>query len=260
MPRTTTRSAELERVLRFLRRSAELMAEELVLIDVGVVLSTPTLPTWWHVNHVRIRQPVEFEQALALADEHLSALPFRHIVIEDDATGARLEQLFRAAGWKLERDLLMVVSGDLDRSPDPIAVIEPDEEQVVAAVRRWHLEEKPDASARELSQLERYARLEAHSLHEHQLGVESEDGKLAAITKLRWEGPIAQVEDVYTVPEARRRGYARALVSAALELAQERGQELTFIVADDEGWPKHLYRRMGFEPVGRMRSFHRDVG
>jgi GNAT superfamily N-acetyltransferase len=257
---SVTKSAELERVLQFIRRNAELMADEVRLIDAGVVLTTPTLATWWDLNHIRIRRPVEFEEALALADEYLGALPFRHLVIEDDATGTRLEPPFLDAGWKIGRDLLMVLSGVPDRAPDPIPVIEPDEDQVVALMCRWHLDEVPHASPRELSQLERYARLEARSMHEHQLGVEGKHGDLAAITKLRWEGPIAQVEDVYTVAEARGRGYARALLSRAVALANDGGHELTFIVADDDGWPKRLYERMGFEPVGRMRTFHLDVG
>jgi hypothetical protein len=33
--------------------------------------------------------------------------------------------------------------------------------------------------------------------------------------------------------------------------------ELLFIVADDNDWPKDLYARLGFEPVGRTRAFHR---
>jgi hypothetical protein len=32
-----------------------------------------------------------------------------------------------------------------------------------------------------------------------------------------------------------------------------------FIVADDDGWPKQLYARLGFDPIGRMGMFHRDV-
>ena len=65
------------------------------------------------------------------------------------------------------------------------------------------------------------------------------------------DGTVAQVEDVYTVPEERSRGYARRLVTKAAEVARADGHELVFIVADADDWPQRLYRQIGFEPIGR---------
>jgi predicted GNAT family acetyltransferase len=87
--------------------------------------------------------------------------------------------------------------------------------------------------------------------------VTGEHGSLAAITVLYSDGSVAQVEDVYTVPEERNRGHARALVTKAVEVARAVGYELVFIVADADDWPRHLYRRIGFEPVGRTWALHR---
>ena len=70
------------------------------------------------------------------------------------------------------------------------------------------------------------------------------------------DGTTAEVENVYTAPEERGRGFARALVSRAVQLGVDGGHELTFIVADDFDWPKRLYARLGFEPAGRTWSFH----
>jgi predicted GNAT family acetyltransferase len=61
---------------------------------------------------------------------------------------------------------------------------------------------------------------------------------------------------VYTIPQARGRGYARALVSHAAAEAWKAEHELSFIVADDNNWPKQLYRRIGFEPLGRTWLLH----
>jgi ribosomal protein S18 acetylase RimI-like enzyme len=68
---------------------------------------------------------------------------------------------------------------------------------------------------------------------------------------------IVQVEDVYTAPEHRGRGFARALLTRAVELAQAADPELTFIVADDGDWPKRLYAKIGFVPAGREWLFTR---
>jgi GNAT superfamily N-acetyltransferase len=64
---------------------------------------------------------------------------------------------------------------------------------------------------------------------------------------------------VFTLPDWRNRGCARRLITRAIALARQAGHERVFIVADDEGWPKHLYSRLGFDPIGRMGMFHRDV-
>jgi predicted GNAT family acetyltransferase len=71
------------------------------------------------------------------------------------------------------------------------------------------------------------------------------------------DGTVAQVEDVYTVPEERNRGHARKLVTKATEVARASGHELVFIVADADDWPQHLYRRIGFAPIGRTWALHR---
>ena len=112
-------------------------------------------------------------------------------------------------------------------------------------------------SAQEERELARCWELEWRARTARLLGIRGRSGGLAAIALLYSDGVIAQVEDVYTVPEERGRGFARALVTRAVRLAREGGHELTFIVADDRGWPKHLYERLGFDAVGRSWSFHR---
>jgi ribosomal protein S18 acetylase RimI-like enzyme len=79
------------------------------------------------------------------------------------------------------------------------------------------------------------------------------------MTKLRTEGNVAQIEDVYTVPEARGRGHARALVTHAVAVAKADAPELIFIMADDDDWPKELYARIGFERTGRLLQFHKEL-
>jgi GNAT superfamily N-acetyltransferase len=55
---------------------------------------------------------------------------------------------------------------------------------------------------------------------------------------------------VYTEPEARRRGLARAIVDACVSRAQEVGCTRACLHASDEGRP--LYEGMGFEPTAEM--------
>jgi predicted GNAT family acetyltransferase len=71
------------------------------------------------------------------------------------------------------------------------------------------------------------------------------------------DGRIAQIEDVATLPEHRRRGYASAVVLRVVEEALATGHDLVFLTALDDDWPKELYARLGFEEIGRSWSFLR---
>ena len=55
---------------------------------------------------------------------------------------------------------------------------------------------------------------------ERSFGVLDDSGAPVALTKLRSREVLAWVEDVYTVPEARNRGFARTLVTYATGLAR----------------------------------------
>jgi GNAT superfamily N-acetyltransferase len=68
---------------------------------------------------------------------------------------------------------------------------------------------------------------------------------------------VAQIEDVNTLEEYRGRGLARAFVLRAAREAERAGADLTFLVADDRDWPKELYGKLGFDPVGRFWQFTR---
>lgn len=247
----------LERVQSFLRAGLVKIADVARPIADGVVLSTPSLSAVWPVNQLRVTGPIGFEALVALADEQLAGFDYLHIVIEDQRSGAALEREFASAGWRVERELLMVLNGAPDRAPDTSVVGDAGEEETFEVMVRWHAEGW-SATADELAQLVEFGRREARAHGDRLLGVRSSDGRLLAITKLRSHHGTAQIEDVYTVPEARGRGYARALVSRAAELARDAGNDLIFIEADDNDWPKQLYARLGFQPVGRIWQFHRS--
>jgi ribosomal protein S18 acetylase RimI-like enzyme len=151
----------------------------------------------------------------------------------------------------------------LRSSPDRLvateAVIEGGEEETLDLMNRWTREDPSlDFTPLALEQLREANRLSWRARNAMRLGIREDDGRLAGITMLYSDGRVAQVEDVYVIPEARGRGYGRMLVTRAVELARQGGHELTFIVADDNDWPKQIYRKLGFEPVGRSWLAHRE--
>ena len=252
-------SDDRERAFEFQRTTHRLLADEVIALPQGRLLRTPSLPAIWMSNQVWLGQPIEFDEAVELADRHLAGVPFLHLTVEDQETGPLLEAPFKAAGWKVECDVTMVLRREPDREVDTSQVGEAPRAEVVELMTRWRREGPPrEEGADEERQVMELWQREWGARNARLLGVPGRSGALAAIAALYSDGSTAQVEDVYTVPEERGRGFARMLVSRAIELAGEGGHEFTFIVGDDRNWPKELYARLGFEPVGRLWSFHRN--
>ena len=83
------------------------------------------------------------------------------------------------------------------------------------------------------------------------------DGVIASYCELYSHGGVGQIEAVGTLDEFRNRGLARATVSRALAASREAGNDLTFLMAREDDWPKELYRKLGFDEVGRAYEFVR---
>jgi GNAT superfamily N-acetyltransferase len=248
----------LEQVLGHLGRTLRSLADETRSVGPGWILRTRSLSHVWALNQLRITAPVEFAEVVALAEQYQGDLPYRHIVSEVQPAPFQLAGPFVAAGWRVDREVLMALSAKPGRDVDSTSVIELSEAQALGLMRRWIIEDFP-AITSGLEELEEYARREGRLWSEQCFGILDRDGAAVAVAKLRSDGSTAWVEDVYTAPEARGRGYARTLVTYATGLARSTERDLTFIVADDNDWPKHLYASIGFRPLGTISTFHRDV-
>ena len=260
VPGPPSSQAQLSAVLHFIRETNLLLPTEVREIPEGWVVRSANWPAVWMLNHVRVTSEVTYEHATELCRRHLADANFDHLFVEHQGSGPALAERFRQEGWEVDVELNSVLTGEADRRVDTRAVIEPGEDQALALMERWMADDETlKLSPEELRQLVDVNRQVWRQRRARRLGIRGPDGKLAGITMLFSDGRIGQVEDVYVVPEARGKGHGRALVTRATELAREAGHELTFIVADDNGWPKQLYRKLGFEPVGRSWLFHRNL-
>jgi predicted GNAT family acetyltransferase len=78
-----------------------------------------------------------------------------------------------------------------------------------------------------------------------------DSGEIAATCELYSDGSTAQIEAVITLEQHRNKGLGSAVVLAALDVAQSEGHDFVFLIADDDDWPKELYAKLGFDPIGR---------
>ena len=106
-----------------MRRTVALVADEVQPIDAGWAVRTPSLPDVWSLNHIRVAAPIEFADAVEVADQRFDALPYRHIVVDHDAASAHPDTRFAAVGWKLEREVVMALARAPEQQPsaNPLA-------------------------------------------------------------------------------------------------------------------------------------------
>lgn len=243
--------------LAFERRHTGRAAAETVEHPLGVAFSEPALPDAHMLNVLWVTAPQADAAAVLAAAEHLQGtLAHRKAFVVDEALGRALAPGIRAAGWSAEREVVMALRRPRDRPPDAGPAAEADEATMLAAEAATDREAIYGGDAEVVRQVAG-ARAALRAAASGRGFVATVDGAPAAHATLFSDGPIAQVEAVMTLEAHRRRGLARAVVSAAVDAALVAGPELVFLVADADDFPRELYAKLGFDPVGELWAFTR---
>jgi GNAT superfamily N-acetyltransferase len=190
------------------------------------------------------------------ADRVLGERGYRHrmVLVQSEEDGQRIAAAFEHSGYRSERLLMMALRRSPDRGPSLPVVEVPFAEarSLILEVYRRGGDLMPNV-------VERFT--DQHGKYERVLGtrffVVSIAGQLAGVAELWTDGADALVEHVDTLAEFRGRGVARSVVLRAASEGRAAGAERVFIAADDDDWPKKLYARLGFDPVGRGWEFTR---
>jgi ribosomal protein S18 acetylase RimI-like enzyme len=248
---------ELERANAFEESLRERAADEVIPLPFGSAILTPSLPSVWDLNLLRVdRAGITAEGLAAEADRIMgeAGLAHRRVVTLDKSLAPGIEAL----GWEPGRFLFMLYRGGGERTGD-VALVEEVEHDVLLPIREAMVREAPWADDEETVNqiLAAQARGAAAGRSRHFAVVV--EGKVASAADLFSDGRTAQVEDVVTQPERRGRGYASAVVLHAVGEARREGHDFVFLVADAEDWPKELYARLGFEAIGHKWTFLRKV-
>jgi ribosomal protein S18 acetylase RimI-like enzyme len=177
------------------------------------------------------------------------------IMVRDQRTGERLVPGFEQLGWQLHRGLVMAHRRPPERTADTGLVQEVDEAALRPA-RRTQLAGEPWATPALVEQL-LAAKLAIAQVVVARFFAVLVDGQVVSYVDLYCDGRTAQIEDLATLGQHRGRGYASALVLHTLQEARRAGCDLVFLVADAQDWPKALYRRLGFDELGRYVKFIR---
>jgi ribosomal protein S18 acetylase RimI-like enzyme len=225
----------------------------------GTAVFDGRLPRRWDSNYLLVEHvPDEIgAEELAAEAERLqgaAGLAHRKLELRDEEVGARLEPQFRALGWTVNRHLLMALHRRPDRSPDPSLVHEVDAAALRDVRARQMQSYEWGADPEVVEQLYASKTFLAQVVDTRFFAVLL-DGRPVSWTDLYLADGTGQIEDVGTLQEHRGHGYASAVVLHAAAVARHAGADFVFLVADDQDWPKELYRKLGFDGLGRVYEF-----
>jgi len=251
--------SELERAVSFDEALRERCAERIVPFRFGRALFNDTLPLVWDLNVLRVDKPAgATAEALAAEAERLhgdAGHGHRRVAVNDERAGNELADPFRALGWRVDRFVVMGWRGTGERVAGETTPVEEVDAAALRPLREAIVSAEPWAKSEEVTRMvvdsaQLFGRV-GSARHFAVLANE----EVASAADLYSDGRTAQVEDVATSPAHRGRGYASAVVLRAVEEALATGHDFVFLVADAEDWPKELYVRLGFGPLGHTWTF-----
>jgi ribosomal protein S18 acetylase RimI-like enzyme len=248
---------ELAQALAFIRGIQDRDPTESKAFAVGVAFQRPDLPLIRDLNFVRVEELPQDASAARLAADadllHADGVSHRKIVVHGEQSAARLAPGFRELGWRVDRNLVMALH-ELRPPERAHDVVEVERASIKASERAFLLGEDQTTSDDEIEQI-----LAISTFTEQAVKVRAfaalEAGSATSWCELYSDGITAQIESVSTLRAERGRGLASAVVATAALAALEAGHDLVFLVVNEDEGPVDLYRRLGFEGIGREIVF-----
>ena len=252
-----TLHTELDRIRRFLRTHQEKSTTRTRTWRWGSAQFHEALPLVYDLNFMRLEHPDDDATVEALvreADRVMGAMGHRQITIEDEELGSGLAPGFKDEGWNVNRHVVMVHrrSPDAPRLIDEVRVVEEPEvwpsRAEFLSTYEWCRDDQV------LAQMHGAYRVWMRAGNGRDFAI-LRDGRAVSFAMLWMHDAVGQIEDVATLENYRNQGLSSAVVTRALQEARSVGCDLVFLIADEDDWPKQLYARLGFEPVGLFYTF-----
>lgn len=247
----------LDRIKRF-EREIEMAGSETVESPFGVAVLERTLPRRHDSNYLLVER-VPFgagAQEIAAETERIlgsAGLAHRAAFTFDQALGEKLEPQFRELGWNVRRHIWMAQLREPEREAD-LSVVEEVDEAEIRPGRTAEIVRYPWGNEEVARQLLDAKLLLAERAETRFFGVRVA-GEIVSWADLYVAQRVGQVEDVATIEAHRGKGFASAVVLRAADQARTAGADLVFLVADEDDWPKELYKQLGFDSIGRLTKF-----
>ena len=230
------------------------------------IVADPAHPEIWDSNHaddVTAQTEAEISSVFAAMDQHLGHTPWRVIHTDCFTPEAFVARLALDDFEQRPVTIQMALQGELTERGaaidlHPVAT-DADWDALLELVLADHaegrrtggLELSPEFSAAKVAGY----RAKSGAYHFHlaiQDGIAVAYGAHAAAPN-----GAGMIEDLFTLQSARRRGIATAMIAAFTDRLRGSGCRTIFIGALATEQPKHLYARLGFQPVTLARAWVR---
>jgi ribosomal protein S18 acetylase RimI-like enzyme len=245
-----------ERIWAFDRRLQEQSAPRARRFDRGVALYDDSLPRVYDANFVFFDLDVgglSVDEAERLAESLQGDLPHRKLVLPE--SGEEVARGLVARGWSVSRIAAMEYAGPAEPDAPAAARAELVDPRAVRAAREGALVGRDGELQRQVAQYtENLARA-----NDGRVFAAFGDGNVAAFCAYFEQDGIGEIDEVTTLDRFRKRGLGTAVVQAALLTSLAAGNELTFLNADEDDWPKRWYERLGFRTVGRSFEVYKTA-
>ena len=256
------RARDFERALDLERGLAERTSSRVGPFPWGRAFYRDELSERYYSNYVRVERPltgVDVDDLVRATDLALEGLRHRQIQVDDEDDGARIALALADRGYTADHSAMLALRRDPDRPGELEAVDELDHSEARPFLLEIYRRELTDAVQPLVERFADFRRV-VQEVANGRFFAQRVDGRLAGLCELYLVDGVAQVEHVDTLEEFRGRGIARNVVLRAVHEAREAGAELIVINADLDDWPLELYRRFGFDEIGRMWAFTKAPG
>ena len=234
----------------------ERVCDRIETLPSGAAVFASAYPDYYDFNCLRLERTVQIsaDEIAAVADRLYDGYGHRKVEIYDFGLGERLKPRFDELGWHSDGLVWMVHDGPAPAIGEDVRPAPASDDEARPIRLTWV--EPPhtaEAVAAHMPTDEEVGRL----LGARNLVLRGDDGAPIAFTRYLLHEDLAEVQNVYVLPEHRGRGLGGHLTSATVAQALADGARRVFILADAFGRPQHLYARLGFRPVMKQYDFTR---
>jgi ribosomal protein S18 acetylase RimI-like enzyme len=230
----------------------------------GGVVADSRFPDIWDVNYARVETD---DDALSLAGVESSLLPVMdrigarhvHLVVFHPERLTTLLSEASTRGDRLSWDTVMELRGEAPDAPSAIEVeeIDPHDPSFWPAYRvslgEFRITEQD--AIRQLVDIERDVLIPAGK----RWFAVREARRAQALGSLMGMEGVGYVDHIVTFPDARRRGYAGAVVRRIAEEARRSNLDRLYLLVEPGADAIALYERLGFEAIGHIASTLRPL-
>lgn len=261
-------TAEIARIVSDAYRWQRRLGNTVIAAPHCHIIADPSRPQVWDCNHadaVTAETDAAIDAVFAAMDLHLHHTPWRVVHTDGFTSDAFLARLALDDFEERPATIQMVLRGELiARAPDiELRPVTADAQWAVLQelARADHVEGRRtaglDLSPEFTTKVVTALRAKGSAYHFHLAikdGLPAAYGACAAAPN-----GAGIIEDLFTLPSARRQGLATAIIAAFTDRLRAAGCHTIFLGALATEPPKRLYRRLGFHPVGLARSWVKNV-